>query len=236
MAFPAVAAILIGGATHLRPIINVLIGVFLFRGCSQPSLPVANQLFAGTDLSNTANGYTERHYHSCTGAGKGEIDNDKKNPLLKVNINLLTDNMVPIIFILFTLIGFLVKGVPFSFFLSICPAGSTGMLSGTFLVIPVIAGLGLNFGIVVGAMSGQIDCHLWVLLYRGYWRWRSALQLPPIATFFGYLTGKLFNKTRGQEMIASLIVGFFANVFTVPVPLCGWCDYKSTCRSSNDKN
>ena len=72
--------------------------------------------------------------------------------------NLLIDNMVPIIFILFTLIGFLVaKGVPFSFFLSDL---SSRFYRNAFLVlslvIPVIAGLGLNFGIVVGAMSGQI--------------------------------------------------------------------------------
>jgi simple sugar transport system permease protein len=33
----------------------------------------------------------------------------------------------------------------------------------------------------------------------------------PIAIFFGYLTGVLFNNTKGQEMIAGLIVGFFAN-------------------------
>jgi simple sugar transport system permease protein len=31
------------------------------------------------------------------------------------------------------------------------------------------------------------------------------------AAFFGYLTGKLYNRTRGQEMIAGLIVGYFAN-------------------------
>lgn len=54
MAFPAVAAILIGGATASKAnVINVLIGVFLFQGLFTTSLPVANQLFAGTDLSET---------------------------------------------------------------------------------------------------------------------------------------------------------------------------------------
>ena len=32
-----------------------------------------------------------------------------------------------------------------------------------------------------------------------------------VAAACGYLTGLLYNKTRGQEMIASLIVGYFAN-------------------------
>jgi len=52
MAFPAVAAILIGGATASRAnVSNVIIGVFLFQGLLTTSMPVANQLFIGTDLS-----------------------------------------------------------------------------------------------------------------------------------------------------------------------------------------
>jgi len=44
----------------------------------------------------------------------------------------------------------------------------------------------------------------------------SGLLFCFAASFFfallcGYLTGKLYNKTRGQEMIAGLIAGFFAN-------------------------
>ena len=52
MAFPAVAAILIGGATASRAnVLNVIIGVFLFQGLLTSALPVANELFRGTDLS-----------------------------------------------------------------------------------------------------------------------------------------------------------------------------------------
>ncbi|HEY8500464.1 MAG TPA: ABC transporter permease [Clostridia bacterium] len=129
--------------------------------------------------------------------------------------SLITDNLVPIIFILFTLFGFAVaKGVPFSFFLSDL---SSRFYRNAFLVlsliIPVIAGLGLNFGIVVGAMSAQIAL---VIVRYYYIEGLSGMLLcfviaTPIAALFGFLTGKLFNKTRGQEMIASLIVGFFAN-------------------------
>jgi simple sugar transport system permease protein len=44
----------------------------------------------------------------------------------------------------------------------------------------------------------------------------SGLLLCFVVSFFlaaicGYLTGKLYNKTRGQEMIAGLILGYFAN-------------------------
>ncbi len=33
----------------------------------------------------------------------------------------------------------------------------------------------------------------------------------PFAIITGYLTGKVLNKTKGREMITSMILGFFAN-------------------------
>ncbi|MCL2810885.1 MAG: hypothetical protein FWD25_03235 [Clostridia bacterium] len=85
------------------------------------------------------------------------------------------------------------------------------------LVIPVIAGLGLNFGIVVGAIAGQTA--LIFLRYMGHYYpalggisgfFLALLLALPLAVMFGWLTGKLYNKVRGQEMIAGLIVSFFA--------------------------
>ncbi len=52
MAFPAVAAVLIGGATASRAkVSHVIIGTIIFQGLLTTALPVANQLFEGTDLS-----------------------------------------------------------------------------------------------------------------------------------------------------------------------------------------
>ena len=54
MAFPAVAGILIGGASVKRAgILHVIIGAFIFQSLMATSMPVANELFAGTDLSET---------------------------------------------------------------------------------------------------------------------------------------------------------------------------------------
>jgi simple sugar transport system permease protein len=54
MAFPAVAAVLIGGATVSRArIAHVIVGTLIFQGLLATSLPVANEMFAGTDLSET---------------------------------------------------------------------------------------------------------------------------------------------------------------------------------------
>ena len=53
MAFQAVAAVLIGGATAQRArIFHVIVGTLIFQGLLANAMPVANKLFAGTDLSD----------------------------------------------------------------------------------------------------------------------------------------------------------------------------------------
>ncbi len=125
------------------------------------------------------------------------------------------ENIVTIIFILFTVFGFIVtSGVSIEFFLSDL---SSRFFRNAFLVlsliIPVVAGLGLNFGIVIGAMSGQVAIAIARFFGIGGpmgFLFCMAVSLP-VALLCGYLTGRLYNKTRGQEMIAGLIVGYFAN-------------------------
>lgn len=81
------------------------------------------------------------------------------------------------------------------------------------LIIPCLAGLGMNFGIVVGAMAAQIAM-FWVV-HWGFTGVRGLLLCvvlsTPLAIFFGWLLGKLYNHTKGAEMIAGLILGFFAD-------------------------
>ncbi len=127
----------------------------------------------------------------------------------------LADNIVTLIFVAFTLFGFLVSdGVTMNYFLTEL---SSRFFRNAFLVlsliIPVVAGLGLNFGIVVGAMAGQIAIAIMRYFNIGGFSGMALTFLTafPIAALFGYFTGILYNKTRGQEMIASLIVGYFAN-------------------------
>jgi len=81
------------------------------------------------------------------------------------------------------------------------------------LIIPCLAGLGMNFGIVVGAIAAQIAI-FWVVHwgYTGIGGFLLCVILStPLALVFGYLVGKLYNKTKGAEMIAGLILGFFAD-------------------------
>ena len=80
------------------------------------------------------------------------------------------------------------------------------------LIIPCLAGLGMNFGIVVGAIAAQISIFAVVHFgFTGLGGFALCLLLStPLAVFFGWLVGKLYNNTKGSEMIAGLILGFFA--------------------------
>ena len=81
------------------------------------------------------------------------------------------------------------------------------------LIIPIVAGMGINFAITIGAMAAQIAA-LWVVEWGvsglgGFCL--AALLTIPLASFFGFLIGKLLNRMKGQEMIGGMILGYFAN-------------------------
>lgn len=81
------------------------------------------------------------------------------------------------------------------------------------LIIPIVAGMGINFAITIGAMAAQISA-LWVIEWgiTGLGGFSVAMLMTmPIAAFFGFLIGNLLNKMKGQEMIGGLILGYFAN-------------------------
>ena len=81
------------------------------------------------------------------------------------------------------------------------------------LIIPIIAGMGINFAITIGAMAAQIGLLLtinWGVKGLPGVLLAAAITLP-LGAFFGFLIGKLLNKMKGQETIGSLILGYFAN-------------------------
>ncbi|MEI3168707.1 MAG: hypothetical protein V8S58_12765 [Lachnospiraceae bacterium] len=71
------------------------------------------------------------------------------------------------------------------------------------LIIPVIAGIGLNFGIVLGAMAAQAG-----YIFVTHWRIQGLMAIvgavlicTPLSILFGWLLGKLFNRQKAQDMI-----------------------------------
>ena len=133
----------------------------------------------------------------------------------KVLGDFLLDKIVTILFVVCVVAGFcLCPGITFNFFINDLAARffRNGFLV-LSLIIPVIAGLGMNFGIVVGAIAGMLA--IIIVRFIGVGGLPGillcALIALPLAILFGIATGKLYNNTRGQEMIASLIVGYFAS-------------------------
>ncbi len=81
------------------------------------------------------------------------------------------------------------------------------------LIIPIVAGMGINFALPIGAMAAQIACLLvleWGVPGIAGLALAAVLTIP-LGTVFGWLIGRLLNKMKGQEMIGSMIMAYFAN-------------------------
>ena len=127
---------------------------------------------------------------------------------------LISRNAVTLMFVVLCIVCFSFSGYTIPYLLSeLVGRLSRNAFIVLALIIPIIAGMGINFAITIGAMAAQIAI-LWVLEWRipgiqGFIV--AALLTLPIATLFGYLVGKLLNQMKGQEMIGSMILGYFAN-------------------------
>ena len=126
----------------------------------------------------------------------------------------LISNAVPIIFILMSAIAIPLSGFSATYLvqemLIRLARNSFLVLS---LIIPIVAGMGLNFGMVLGAMAGQIGLILvsdWAVVgMRGLLL--AAMIATPIAIGLGYVCGAVLNRAKGREMVTSYILGFFVN-------------------------
>lgn len=81
------------------------------------------------------------------------------------------------------------------------------------LLIPIIAGMGLNFGMVLGAMAGQIGLILitdWNIVGIPGMVLAMIISIP-LSTFLGWIAGHILNRAKGREMVTSYILGFFVN-------------------------
>jgi len=81
------------------------------------------------------------------------------------------------------------------------------------ILIPIMAGMGFNFSIVIGAMAGQLAVIAAVNWgFSGFLGFlATAAFATPIALLFGFLSGLLLNKARGHEMITSIFISYVGN-------------------------
>ena len=126
----------------------------------------------------------------------------------------LRANAVTIMFVILCIVGLAFSGQTVSYVMyELFSRLSRNAFIVLALILPIVAGMGINFAITIGAMAAQISA-LWVIEWgiSGLPGFLTAMLMTvPIAGFFGYLIGNLLNKMKGQEMIGGLILGYFAN-------------------------
>ncbi|MBR5520451.1 MAG: ABC transporter permease [Oscillospiraceae bacterium] len=133
----------------------------------------------------------------------------------KFNIKeFLSENAVPVVFLTLSIIFVYYSGTqPAIIMNDVVARFARNAFFVLSLLFPVLAGMGLNFGIVVGAMAAQIGIYTALALELSG---LPAVLLAtvvciPFALLFGFLSGWLNNKTKGQEMLTSMFVGYFAH-------------------------
>ena len=129
-------------------------------------------------------------------------------------VEFIKNNSVPIMFVIICAVCIPLSGFSPSYLFNEIV---TRMGRNTFLIlsllIPIMAGMGLNFGMTLGAMAGEIGLILvcdWQIVGIPAMVLAIIISLP-IAIGLGVFCGKILNMAKGREMITSYIMSFFIN-------------------------
>ncbi len=141
--------------------------------------------------------------------------NGKKNiPAGKRLLELVRNNAVPIMFIIICAIFIPMAGFSPSYLLNeIVTRMGRNLFLVLCLLFPIMAGMGLNFAMTLGAMGAELaiifvaDLQIWgipgVVL--------AMILSIPFSAVLGWICGSILNMAKGREMITSYIINFFIN-------------------------
>ncbi|WP_312938963.1 ABC transporter permease [Oscillibacter sp.] len=124
----------------------------------------------------------------------------------------LQDNSVPIMFILICAICIPISGFSPGYLVNeiMTRLGRNAFLI-LCLIFPIMAGMGLNFAMTLGAMAAEI-----ALIFTADWQvWGipgiilAMILSIPISILLGAFCGQILNRARGREMITSYMIAFF---------------------------
>ena len=129
-------------------------------------------------------------------------------------VGIVRDNSVPVLFIIICLIMIPLSGFSPSYVLNevMTRLGRNSFMI-LSLLIPIMAGMGLDFGMTLGAMAGEIG----LILVADWQIWGipglilAAIISIPISVLLGLMCGKILNRAKGREMITSYFIAFFMN-------------------------
>ena len=129
-------------------------------------------------------------------------------------LELIRNNSVPLMFIIICAVCIPISGFSPGYLLNeiVTRMGRNAFLI-LSLLIPIMAGMGLNFGMTLGAMAGEIG-----LIFVADWQiWGipgiilAMIISIPISILLGLFCGKMLNMAKGREMVTSYIISFFMN-------------------------
>ena len=138
----------------------------------------------------------------------------KNNSFGKKILGFIGNNSVPILFVLICVVCIPISGFSASYLINeIVTRMGRNIFLILCLLIPIMAGMGLNFGMTLGAMAGEIG-----LILVSDWQIvgipgmvLAAIISVPISVALGIFCGKILNEAKGREMITSYIMSFFIN-------------------------
>ncbi len=141
--------------------------------------------------------------------------NEKKNiPAGKRLLELARNNAVPIMFIIICAVFIPMAGFSPSYLLNeIVTRMGRNLFLVLCLLFPIMAGMGLNFAMTLGAMGAEIA----VILVADWQIWGipgvvlAMILSIPFSALLGFICGTLQNMAKGREMITSYIINFFIN-------------------------
>lgn len=129
-------------------------------------------------------------------------------------LDLARNNSVPLMFILICAVCIPLSGFSPGYLINeiLTRMGRNAFLI-LSLLIPIMAGMGLNFGMTLGAMAAEIalimvaDWQIWgipgIIL--------AMILSVPFSIVLGIICGKILNRAKGREMITGYMVSFFMN-------------------------
>ena len=126
----------------------------------------------------------------------------------------VSNNSVPLMFVLICIICVPLSGLSAGYLINeIITRMGRNIFLILCLLVPIMAGMGLNFGMTLGAMAGEIA----LILVTDWQIWGipgvflAMIISIPISILLGLFCGKLLNMAKGREMITSYMISFFMN-------------------------
>lgn len=129
-------------------------------------------------------------------------------------LELLQNNSVPLMFILICAVCIPLSGFSAGYLINeIVTRMGRNMFLILSLLIPIMAGMGLNFGMTLGAMAAEMA----LILVADWQIWGipgivlAMIMSIPLSVLLGIFCGKMMNMAKGREMITSYMISFFTN-------------------------